>query len=41
MTCEIESPLPDFYLLVDNEELCHLRQRWVIKATGRREIRPV
>lgn len=41
MSCEIESPLPDFYLLVDNEELCHLRQRWVIKATGRREIRPV
>lgn len=41
MTCEIELPLTDFYLLVDNEELCHLRQGWVIKATGRRGIRPV
>lgn len=35
MTCEIELPLTDFYLLVDNEELCHLRQGRVIKATGR------
>lgn len=41
MTCEIELPLTDFYLSVDNEELCHLWQGWVIKATGRRGIRPV
>lgn len=41
MTCEIELPLADFYLWVDNEELCHLRQGWVIKATGRRGIGPV
>lgn len=32
MTCEIELPLTDFYLLVDDEELCHLKQGWVIKS---------
>lgn len=41
MTCEIELPLSDFYFLVGNEELCHLRQGWGIKAPGRRGIRPV
>lgn len=37
MACEIESPLLEFYLLVDNEELPHLRQAQVVKASGKGE----
>lgn len=37
MACEIESPLAEFYLLVDNEELPHLRQAQVVKASGKGE----
>lgn len=37
MACEIESPLTGFYLLVGNEELPHLRQARVVKASGKGE----
>lgn len=38
MACEIESPLTEFYLLVDNEELPHLRQAWVVKASEKQGL---